>query len=195
MVKFSPLMNVIILLGLIIISSIQTVRDVCGTALDILLGPLAAALPLYMVIIVMAAITGLYTTLIQKYTIDYEKLKETQAKMVEFQKEYRAAQLAKDEKQIRKLEAKKDKMMIEQLEASQEQFKPMVYMILVTAPIFYWMLYKFPLVHAPPMVFPYLGTLDLVTSSVWIFPTWLFWYLLCSFAISTILRKVYNIGQ
>jgi Predicted membrane protein len=45
--------------------------------------------------------TGFYSSIIQKYTIDYKKMKETQNKMKEFQKEYREAMLSKDEKRIK----------------------------------------------------------------------------------------------
>ena len=62
--------------------------------------------------------------------------------MKEFQTEYREAQLSQDEKKIKKMEAKKDRVMKEQLEMSQNQFKPMAYILVLTVPIFFWLLFR-----------------------------------------------------
>ncbi len=97
-------------------------------------------IPFYILIVILSALTGLYSSIVQKYTIDYEKMTESQERMKEFQTEYREAQLSQDEKKIKKLEAKKDRVMKEQLEMSQQQFKPMVYILVLTVPIFFWLL-------------------------------------------------------
>ncbi len=99
-------------------------------------------IPFYVLIIILSALTGLYTSIIQKYTIDYEKMADVQERMKEFQTEYREAQLSQDEKKIKKLEAKKDRVMKEQLEMSQQQFKPMAYILVVSVPIFFWLLFR-----------------------------------------------------
>ena len=65
---------------------------------------------------------------------------DVQDRMKAFQKEYREAMLSQDEKRIKKLDTKKDRMMKEQLELSQQQFKPMAYILVLTVPIFFWLL-------------------------------------------------------
>ncbi|MEF8791729.1 MAG: HTR-like protein, partial [Haloarculaceae archaeon] len=50
--------------------SIRSVRDVIGNTLDLLLGPLDAALPFYVVVMVLALFTGLYSTLLQANLMD-----------------------------------------------------------------------------------------------------------------------------
>ena len=57
-----------------------------------------------------------------------------------FQKENREAMLSQDEKRIKKLDVKKDRMMKEQVSFSQQQFKPMAYILVLTVPIFFWLL-------------------------------------------------------
>ena len=69
-------------------------------------------------------------------------MQDTQERMKEFQKEYREAQLSQDEKRIKKLDVKRDRMMKEQLQLSQQQFKPMAYILLLTVPIFFWLLFR-----------------------------------------------------
>ena len=64
-------------------------------------------IPFFILIVILSAITGLYSSIIQKYTIDYEKMTNAQERMKEFQTEYREAQLSQDEKRIKKTGGKK----------------------------------------------------------------------------------------
>ena len=196
MKKYGNQISLVLAMGIIFLSTIPAIRHVVGVAMDLLLGPLLADpinLPFYVIILILSALTGLYSSLLQKYTIDYERLQEVQEGMKEFQKEYRDAQLSKDEKRVKKLEAKRDRMMKEQLEVSQEQFKPMAYILLVSIPIFLWLIYKMPL-QAGNIVFPYFGKLPIWNGAIWIVPAWILWYMICSISISQVIRKSMNIG-
>lgn len=97
------MMPLILAMGLLFVASIEVVRTTLGTSLNMALGPLVDTfhVPFYIVIIVLSAMTGFYSSIIQKYTINYKKMKETQNRMKEFQKEYREAMLSKDEKRIK----------------------------------------------------------------------------------------------
>jgi uncharacterized membrane protein (DUF106 family) len=186
----------LITMGILLISTLPVVRQTIGSAMDAVLGPLLAepvALPFYIVILILSALTGLYSSLLQKYTVDYERMQEAQEGMKEFQKEYRDAQLSKDEKRIKKLESKRDKMMKEQMEVSQSQFRPMAYILIVSLPIFFWLIYKMPLIEAT-ITFPYFGEMSIAKGAVWIVPAWILWYMLCSICISQVIRKSMNIG-
>jgi uncharacterized membrane protein (DUF106 family) len=84
-------------------------------------------------------------------------------------------------------------MMKEQLEASQAQFKPMAYILLVSIPIFLWLIYKLPLITST-ITFPYFGEMSIATVAIWIIPAWILWYMICSVCISQVIRKSMNIG-
>jgi len=188
--------SLLITMGILFISTIPVVRITIGTGMNAILGPLLADpvnLPFYIIILILSALTGLYSSLLQKYTVDYERLQEAQEGMKEFQKEYRDAQLSKDEKRIKKLESKRDKMMKEQMEVSQSQFKPMAYILLVSLPIFFWLIYRLPLLDAK-ITFPYFGEMSIWTGAIWIVPAWILWYMICSVCISQVIRKSMNIG-
>jgi uncharacterized membrane protein (DUF106 family) len=188
--------SLLITMGILFISTIPVVRITIGTGMNAILGPLLADpvnLPFYIIILILSALTGLYSSLLQKYTVDYERLQEAQEGMKEFQKEYRDAQLSKDEKRIKKLESKRDKMMKEQMEVSQSQFKPMAYILLVSLPIFFWLIYRLPLLDAK-ITFPYFGEMSVWTGAIWIVPAWILWYMICSVCISQVIRKSMNIG-
>ena len=175
--------------------SVEWLRVGVGQGIDVAFAPLVEGfkIPFYILIVILSALTGLYSSIIQKYTIDYEKMTETQERMKEFQTEYREAQLSQDEKKIKKMEVKKDRVMKEQLEMSQNQFKPMAYILVLTVPIFFWLLFRLNQVQST-ITFPYIGTVGLHNPAVWIIPAWILWYMICSITLSQIIRKSLNIG-
>jgi len=175
--------------------SVEWLRVGVGQGIDVAFAPLVEGfkIPFYILIVILSALTGLYSSIIQKYTIDYEKMTETQERMKEFQTEYREAQLSQDEKKIKKMEAKKDRVMKEQLEMSQNQFKPMAYILVLTVPIFFWLLFRLNQVQST-ITFPYFGTVGLHNPAVWIIPAWILWYMICSITLSQVIRKSLNIG-
>jgi len=54
--------------------------------MDMLLKPVLGGLPLHMIIFVLAAITGLYASLIQKYTMDWSLMRRVQENQNSFKK-------------------------------------------------------------------------------------------------------------
>ena len=175
--------------------TVPWLKNSVGQAIDAVFAPLLTVfgIPFYILIVILSALTGLYSSIVQKYTIDYEKMTESQERMKEFQTEYREAQLSQDEKKIKKLEAKKDRVMKEQLELSQQQFKPMTYILVLSVPIFFWLLYRLAEVHTT-ITMPYFGTHNLTDAAIWIIPAWIFWYMICSITLSQVIRKSLNIG-
>jgi uncharacterized membrane protein (DUF106 family) len=175
--------------------SIEWLRVGVGQGINTAFSPVVDgfAIPFYILIVILSAFTGLYSSIIQKYTIDYEKMTESQERMKEFQTEYREAQLSQDEKKIKKLDAKKDRVMREQLEMSQQQFKPMAYILVISVPIFFWLLFRLAQVKST-ITFPYFGTISLHDPVIWIIPAWILWYMICSITLSQVIRKALNIG-
>jgi uncharacterized membrane protein (DUF106 family) len=175
--------------------SIEWLRRGVGQGIDTAFSPAVDGfnIPFYILIVILSAFTGLYSSIIQKYTIDYDKMTDAQERMKEFQTEYREAQLSQDEKKIKKLDAKKDRVMREQLELSQQQFKPMAYILILTVPIFFWLLFRLEHVKST-ITFPYYGTLALHDPVIWIIPAWILWYMICSITLSQVIRKALNIG-
>ena len=190
--------------------SIPPVRDAIGYGANFIFGPMANVIGVtdnpnlwVIMILILASITGCYSSLLQKYTIDYEKMQVVQAKMKDFQKIYREAQLSGDEKQLKKLNDKRARMMEEQMKMSQDQFKPMGWILIVTVPIFIWMLWTIgnlqtafdagSILTMPTIIFPYLG--EIILNEVAFFlPAWILWYMICSICLSQVIRKALNIG-
>ncbi len=193
--QYGGLIALAVAMLLILSYSVPPIRDGVGSAINVFLGPLVDSfgIPFYVLILILSTLTGLYSSLIQKYTIDYERMQSSQKRMKVFQKEYREAQLSQDEKKIKKLDAKRDRMMKEQLELSQQQFKPMAYILLVTVPIFFWLLYRLGTIDST-IVMPFLGEINLAAPVFGFIPAWIIWYMICSLTISQVVRKSLNIG-
>ncbi len=196
--RLGPIVPLILLFLMMISYSIEAVRVTVGSAMDVILGPFIDTLgmPFYVILLILASLTGLYSSIIQKYTIDYERMQTVQKRMKEFQKEFREAQLSQDEKKIKKLEGRRDKMMQEQLEMSREQFKPMSYILIVSVPIFFWLLFRLPTLPAETAIIalPLIGLTHLNASALGPVPAWILWYMIASLTVSQVIRKALNIG-
>ncbi len=181
----------IILLG-------ETFRMQVGELVEILLGPLPEILPFHIMLFVMAAITGLYASLIQKYTMDWELMRRVQDQMKNFQKDFREAQLADNQSKVKKMEAERSAMMNDQMQMTKQQFKPMAYISIISLPLFMWA-YLYIGQHTDPsqiptMVFPFWGEKELTAPVLGPIQYWIYWYFICSLPISQIIRKSLNIG-
>jgi uncharacterized membrane protein (DUF106 family) len=193
--KYGMFIALIFMMLMMFSYSIEWLRLGVGQGIDTVFSPFVEGfkIPFYILIVILSAFTGLYSSIIQKYTIDYERMTEVQERMKEFQTEYREAQLSQDEKKIKKLETKKDRVMREQLEMSQNQFKPMAYILVISVPIFFWLLFRLNQVQSS-ITMPFAGTIGLHEPAVWIIPAWILWYMICSITLSQVIRKSLNIG-
>ncbi len=193
--KYGGYIALLIALILVMISGNQSIRGNVGNGMDIFLGPFVNEwhVPFYILIVVLSAITALYSSIVQKYTIDYRKMQDIQSRMKEFQKEFREAQLSQDEKRIKKLEAKKERVMQEQMEMSKQQFTPMAFIMLLTIPIFFWLLFRLAHDHSQ-IVMPIIGQSLLASAVLGPVPAWMLWYMMCSLTISQVVRKSLDIG-
>ncbi|HUU76338.1 MAG TPA: EMC3/TMCO1 family protein [Methanoregulaceae archaeon] len=193
MKKYGGYIALVVAMLLIFSYSIPPIRDGVGEFLDMVFGPLVYEVPFYILIVILSTVTALYSSIIQKYTINYERMQEVQARMKVFQKEFREAQLSNDEKRLKKLESKKDKMMKEQMQMSQNQFKPMAYILLISVPIFFWLIFRLNNTTGE-IIMPFFGMHSLVDMVLGPIPAWILWYMICSLTISQVVRKSLNIG-
>jgi uncharacterized membrane protein (DUF106 family) len=174
----------------------QQFRESVGQVVGILMNPILAIVGqenFHLVLLSMAIITGTYASLIQKYTMDWELMRNTQERMKAFQKEFREAQLSQNTFMLKKLQEQQKDMMAEQMEMSKMQFKPMAYISIISLPLFMWAYYFVSGHGAATMVFPFWGK-QLLNSSAILFPHWMYWYLISSLGVSQLIRKALNIG-
>ncbi len=170
-------------------------RHSLGVAMGYVIGWLPAILPFGVVLFVMAAITGLYASLIQKYTMDWDFLREQQEKMKKLQRDMREAQLSGDQARQQQLQAEQMKMVSEQGKMMQMQFKPMLYIGIVSIPLFMWAYLYIAQNPSMTMTFPFWGTQKINATVIGPVLYWFYWYFVCSLPVSQIIRKALDIGS
>jgi uncharacterized membrane protein (DUF106 family) len=170
-------------------------RNGLGEATGLLLGWLPEILPFHVVLFILAAVTGLYASLIQKYTMDWDYLRNSQEKMKKLQRNMKEAQLSGDQSRIQAMQNEQMKAVADQGKMMQMQFKPMLYIGIVSIPLFMWA-YLF-ISNNPNMMmtFPFWGTHDINSTVLGPILYWFYWYFICSLPVSQIIRKALDIGS
>jgi uncharacterized membrane protein (DUF106 family) len=189
--KMAIWLGLFMMFGIILIPDL---RDIIGKLVGELLNPLLSILPLHIIIFILAAITGLYASLIQKYTMDWELTRRIQEKMKTIQKEMRQAQLSNNAAKMKKLQAQQGEMMEDQMQMMKQQFKPMLYISIISIPLFFWVYLAISQAPNSSIIFPFWGEQKLTDKVFWEIQYWLFWYFICSMPVSQITRKALNIG-
>ncbi|WP_048143419.1 DUF106 domain-containing protein [Methanosarcina horonobensis] len=175
----------------------QEFRQAVGEVISIIMNPVLALVGeenFYLVLLVAAAITATYSSLIQKYTIDWNLMRNTQERMKSFQTEFREAQLSQNTDMLKKLEDQRKDMMEDQMKMSKQQFKPMAYISIISVPLLMWVHYYINGHKSATMVFPFWGKQLLTSHAFGPFQHWLYWYFICSIGVSQLIRKILNIG-
>lgn len=179
----------------------KPLRNTVGSTVDIFLNPLDMILPFYAVVIIISVLTGLYSTLLQANLMNTEKMSEIQAKMSNIQERRKEAKERGDDAALERIQEEQMDAMGDQLGMFKEQFRPMVWIMLLTIPMFVWMYWKMGSRGGTPhidagegsIVLPMLGERDWtkqIGGFVWV---WLIWYFLCSTAFRMIIQKTLNI--
>lgn len=189
--KLALYIGIFLMFGIILFPNM---RNLIGKMVGIFLNPLLTLLPLHMIIFILAAVTGLYASIIQKYTMDWGLMKRVQDKMKNMQKEFRQAQLSNNAAKMKKIEAQRAEMMGDQMEMMKQQFKPMLYISIISIPLFFWVYLAISQHPDATMVFPFWGSQKLTSTLFGPFQYWLFWYFLCSIPVSQMTRKALNVG-
>jgi uncharacterized membrane protein (DUF106 family) len=182
-------------LGLFAGYSLPNIRNAIAGALDIGLGPLEAALPFYAVILVLALFTGLYSTILQDNLMDTSKMAKYQERLQEIQEREKKAKERDDEEALDQIQEEKMEAMGDNLGMFKEQFRPMVWIMLFTIPVFlwmYWMILEHP-GELGSIVIPLVGEREWTTGVLGPIQVWIVWYFLCSMGFTQVIRKTFNI--
>ena len=190
-------MTRLLLLYLAMTVAYAFLRQPIGEAMNVVLGGLVTNLqvPLFITILLLSVVTGSYSSLLLNQFVDQQQVKQSQAKMKDFQKVYREAQLAGDKGKLKKLEDERAEVMQLSLDVQAQTMKPMPYILIISLPLFAWLSYimeKGQLTFSyvsPTIVFPYFEVQAYTGGVILGFPVWLVWYLLCSLVFTQVIRK------
>jgi len=179
----------------------QPMRDVIGTAMNVFLEPLTLVLPFYAVVMILAVVTGLYSTILQANLMDSEKMGEYQEKMQEIQEKRKKAKERGDDEALDRIQDEQMEAMGDQMGMFKEQFRPMVWIMFLTIPVFLWMYWGVgiganatPIFDLDPLVLPFAGEKAWTDPVLGPIQVWIVWYFLCSMGFTQIIRKGLNIN-
>ena len=136
-------MTRLLLLYLVMTVAYAFLRQPIGEAMNVVLGGLVTNLqvPLFITILMLSLVTGSYSSLLLNQFVDQQQVKQSQAKMKDFQKVYREAQLSGDKGKLKKLEDERAEVMQLSLDIQAQTMKPMPYILIISLPLFAWLSY------------------------------------------------------
>ena len=174
---------------------IQKVRIIIGQSVNIIMDPVIKIIGksnFYIVILLIALITALYSSIIQKYTINQNKIEHFQNKTKELKKQMDDAKKIGNQAKIKELELKQIALMKEQTNIMKEQMIPMFYIIIFSLPIFMWIYYYININSGIYMCVPIWGDQLLSDSVFYTFQYWIYWYFIVSISSGQIIKKIIN---
>jgi uncharacterized membrane protein (DUF106 family) len=181
----------------------EGLRNIVGSTTNVLFGLFDAVLPFYAVVIILSVLTGLYSTLLQSNLMNTDKMGAIQEQMNDIQERRKAAKERGDDAALDRIQEEQMDAMGDQLGMFKEQFRPMVWIMLLTIPVFVWMYWKVGIRggagHIPAaessIVLPLFGEMgwtDRIGGFLWV---WLLWYFLISIAFRQIIQKSLNLSM
>lgn len=162
-------------------------------------------------VFLISTIIAFLITLANKLLVNQDRLQFLQGEMKEYQQEMMQAQKSGDPKALKKIQSRQEEFMEIQKEMMFNSFKPMIVTMVPILLIFYWMtgspllsgpIYDGQVMYVQLPIFGYyvflvpffqwLAAFFYPVGAVTPFATigWLGWYILVSFAMSTVFRKL-----
>jgi len=173
------------------------IRDMIASFDNLLLAPIVDILPFYAVIILLAVVTGLYSTVLQARLMDHETMQAYQERMNELSERKEAAKERGDDEALERIQGEQMEAAGDQLGMFKLQFRPMVWIMLLTIPVFLWLRWKVRGGHLgvgeTGMIVPLAGTVSWQEPLLGPMSTWIVWYFFCSMASRQIIQKTFNI--
>ena len=176
----------------------SSARSAIGGTIDLLIGPINSVLPFYLTILVLAVLTGLFSAIMQDNLMNTAVMGEYREKTQALKERRQKAKERDDDEALEKIQEEQMEMMTENIGVFKAQFRPMVWIMLFTIPVFlwlYWMVLDVGIADsAPVIVIPIAGEVDSWTAGIaGPIQMWLVWYFVCSLGFSQIMRKALNV--
>ena len=174
------------------------VRSSIAGVLDVALGPVAAAMPFYLVVLVLATTTGVFSAIIQDNLTDMSVMGEYREKADELKQRRKRAKERDDEEELERIQEEQVEMMTENIGMLQAQFRPIIWIMFFTIPVFLWMYWVVRdlgvTVQDTVIVMPFFGAMgDWQAGVVGPVEVWIVWYFMCSIVFTQVIRKALDV--
>jgi uncharacterized membrane protein (DUF106 family) len=188
----------LVVVGLFVGYWLPSARQTIASTIDVIFGPLANVMPFHVVILCLAVLTGLFSSIMQDNLGNPEVMSEYREQSEKLKERREKAKERGDEEELERIQEEQMEMMTENLGVFKAQFRPMVWIMLLTIPVFLWLLWMVLDVgvaeNSTAIVIPFAGEVDSWTHTI-VGPiqVWILWYFLCSLGFSQIMRKALNV--
>jgi uncharacterized membrane protein (DUF106 family) len=173
------------------------VRNAIGAVMNTVLGPIDAVLPFYAVVMIVAMVTSVYSMLLQSNLMNTEKMAEYQEQMKAIQERRKEAKERGDDEALERIQEEQMEAMGDQLGMFKEQFRPMVWVMVLTIPIFLWLYWMTNTGQIPAAeqsaVLPFAGEIRWDVGIVGPMQAWIVWYFLSTMGFRQLIAKPLNI--
>jgi uncharacterized membrane protein (DUF106 family) len=127
-----------------------------------------------------------------------EKMAKYQEQMKEIQQRRKEAKEQGDDEALDRIQDEQMEAMGDQMGMFKEQFRPMVWIMFLTIPVFLWMYWKVGIGDPSSgefgtLVLPFRGSVAWKEQILGPIQVWIVWYFLCSMGFTQIIRKGLNI--
>jgi len=172
------------------------IRDVVASVDNVVLAPFTDTLPFFAVVMVLAVATGFYSSLLQTKLTDTEKMEAYKERMEALNERKEAAKERGDDEALEEIQEEQMEAMGDQLGMFKLQFRPMVWIMLLTVPVFLWLRWKVRGGHLGTsetgMILPLTGAVTW-QQTVGPMPAWIVWYFLCSMTFRQLIQKTLDL--
>ncbi|QCS40939.1 DUF106 domain-containing protein [Natrinema versiforme] len=173
------------------------IRNIVASVESVVLGPVAEFVPFHLIIVFLAVVTGLYSTILQSRLMDREKLEEYKQRMEDLRERKEAATERGDDAALERIQEEQIAAAGDQFGMFKLQFRPMVWIMLLTIPVFLWLRWKVRGGHLGAgetgLVVPLAGSVTWQQSLVGPMQTWIVWYFVCSMAARQLIQKTLDL--
>lgn len=185
--------KIVCVLSLVLMSGyyLSPVQHVVATTLNFVLSPLGTLMPLSVFLLVLSGSTGLCSTTMRHLLQDSDRLEHLQSRMKELQEEMTHDGQNQNDDEFAE---EQQELMGSMLAMMKLQFRPMVWSMLVTIPVFLWLRWAVmsPTAAAIPVALslPVVGHVALSATIVGPLKVWIVWYIGGSISTTMLSRRV-----
>ncbi|RKD94671.1 DUF106 domain-containing protein [Halopiger aswanensis] len=173
-----------------------SLRNVIASVESVVLGPITGVVPFHELILLLAVATGLYSTVLQSRLSDRDVIEHHRERMTELQERKQIAEERGDEDALERVREAQTAAAADQLKLFKVQFRPTVWIMLLTIPVFLWLRWKVRGGHLGAaetgLVVPIAGAVSWQDPLLGPMSTWIVWYFLGSMASRQLIRKLYD---
>lgn len=166
--------------------------QIVATTLNLVLSPLATLIPLSLFLFGLSGVTGISATALRHLLLDSDRLDRLQSKITELQEEIAAGQ--NDDEAIDAVTEEQQELVNSTITMMKLQFRPMVWSMIVTVPVFLWLRWAVmaPTAAAIPvaLTLPVVGQIALSATLIGPLNVWVVWYIGGSISASVFSRRL-----